>query len=125
VAVRRLGRMCAAAAVVVAGGCSGGPGKPICAADAGARACVVPTSNAHSYGLTVTGFQPNSEVLLALPPSVDPGTTVPFHFHIGGDGNFADTGGRLGLGGSGALTITVSGTAGSGAAVNLSILVRR
>jgi hypothetical protein len=123
--VRRLGWICAAAGIVVAGGCRGGTGKPICAADAVARACVVPTSNAHSYGLTATGFQPNSELLLALPRSVDPGTTAPLRFHIGGDGNFADTGGRLMLGGSGALTITLSGTEGSGAAVSLPIVVRR
>ncbi|MDQ1429325.1 MAG: hypothetical protein QOK39_2801 [Acidimicrobiaceae bacterium] len=123
--MRRLGWICAAAAVVVAGGCSGGTGKPICAADAGARACVVPTSQAHTYGLTATGFQPNSEMQLTLPPSVDPGTTSPLRFHIGGDGNFAGTGGKLGLLGSGALTITVSGTAGSGAAVSLPIVVRR
>jgi hypothetical protein len=124
-AVRRLGWICAAAALVVVAGCSGGTGKPICAADAGARACVVPTSTAHSYGLTATGFEPNSELLLALPSSVDAGTSVPLHFHIGGDGNFANSGGGLGLGGSGPLTITLSGTAGSGAAVNLPIVVRR
>ena len=123
--MRRLGWICAAAGIVVAGGCSGGTGKPICAADAGARACLVPTSTAHSYGLTATGFQPNSELLLTLPRSVDPGTSVPLHFHIGGDGNFADTGGRLGLvARSGSLTITFSGTAGSGAALNLSIVVQ-
>jgi hypothetical protein len=123
--VRRLGWICLAAAVAVAGGCSGGTGKPLCATDAGARACVVPTSKAYSYGLTATGFQPNSELQLTFPRSVDPGTTVPFRFHIGGDGNFADTGGRLLLGGPGALTITLSGTGGSGAAVSLSIVVRR
>jgi hypothetical protein len=124
-AARRLGWICAAAGILVAGGCSGGTAKPICAADAGARACVIPTSTAHSYGLTATGFQPNSELLLALPRSVDPGTSVPLRFHIDGDGNFADKGGKLGLLGSGALTITVSGTAGSGAAVSLPIVVRR
>ncbi|MDQ1364702.1 MAG: hypothetical protein QOE57_744 [Acidimicrobiaceae bacterium] len=125
-AVRRLVWICAAAGILVAGGCRGGIGKPMCAADAGARACLIPTSTAHSYGLTATGFQPNSELLLTLPPSVDPGTSVPLRFHIGGDGTFADTGGgRLGLAGSGALTVTLSGTAASGAAVSVSIVVRR
>jgi hypothetical protein len=124
-AVRRLGWICAAAGIVVAGGCSAGPGKPICDADAGARACVVPTSKANTYGLTATGFQPNSEMQLTFPRSVDPGTTVPLHVHIGGDGNLANTGGRLVLGGPGPLTITLSGTGGSGAAVSLSIVVRR
>jgi hypothetical protein len=123
-AVRRLGWICAAAGIVVVGGCSGGTSKPICAADAGARACLIPTSKTHSYGLTATGFQPNSDLLLTLPHSVDAGTSVPLRFHVGGDGNFADEGGGLGLGGSGALTITLSGTAGSGTAVNLSIVVR-
>ncbi|MDQ1412084.1 MAG: hypothetical protein QOE07_672 [Acidimicrobiaceae bacterium] len=123
-AVRRLVWICAAAGILVAGGCRGGIGKPMCAADAGARACLIPTSTAHSYGLTATGFQPNSELLLTLPPSVDPGTSVPLRFHIGGDGTFSDTG-RLGLAGSGALTVTLSGTAASGAAVSVSIVVRR
>jgi hypothetical protein len=113
---------CAAVCILAAGGCSSAKAaKPVCAADAGASVCLTPQPR-HVYGLVATGFQPNSELQLSR-PEVDPPTAVPLHFHIGGDGAFSIRGGKLTLIGPAPMRVVLSGTAGSGTAVKLLVVL--
>jgi hypothetical protein len=115
--------LCAAVLILVAIGCSGnGQKTAMCAADAGVHACLTQQST-HSYRLEASGYQPNSELLLDFPDQKT-GTSVPLHFHIGTDGGFSSNGGKLTLLSPRPITVTMSGTAGSGQAVTLSVVVR-
>lgn len=122
-------RICiaAAAGMLAIGGCSSGGGKPICAADSGARACLVPKSSSHAYEVEATGFLPNSDVRVTREgQSGGPNPSGQPQLHIGADGTSLHGGGQFGLlGVTGPVTFTLAGTAATGTAVVLSLVVGR
>jgi len=126
----------AVAGILVIGGCGDGGGKKTCAADSGARACLVPSTSGPGRHLKATGFQPNSDVQVTREGPTDPQVTEPggqrpsstpsrsIQLHIGADGTSSSTGGVLGIIGSrGPVTFTLSGKAGTGKDVVLSLVL--
>jgi len=128
--------MVAVAGILVIGGCSDGGGKQTCAADSGARACLVPSTSGPGRQFKAIGFLPNSDVQVTRegptnpevtgPGGQPPGSTPPqsIQLHIGADGTASSTGGVLGIVGlRGPVTFTLSGKAGTGKDVVLSLVL--
>ncbi len=126
----------AVAGILVIGGCSDGGGKQTCAADSGARACLVPGTSGPGRQVKATGFLPNSDVQVTRDGPTNPEVTGPggqpsgstpprsIQLHIGADGTTASTGVVLGIVGSrGPVTFTLSGKAGTGKDVVLSLVL--
>jgi len=125
----------AVAGILVIGGCSDGGGKQTCAVDSGARACLVPSTSGPGRQFKATGFRPNSDVQVTrdgpMNPAVGSGGQPPdstppqsIQLHIGADGTSSSTGGVLGIVGSkGPVTFTLSGRAGTGKDVVLSLVM--
>ncbi len=126
---RRRWAIVALGAGVVISGCSGGGGgrASACQADGGAQACLVPRQGGHAYELRATGFQPDSELRMELTgPSVGPPAGEPKPIRVDGKGKYPPSNVASGLvvpSGSGPVTVTISGTAGSGRAVVLAVSV--
>jgi len=120
----------AVAVIVVMGGCGREGATPICATEAGARACLVPRSTGKAYGIEVTGFKPGSQLeLTQAGGSAGGGEPSPLRLPLGPDGSYSNGhGGGAGLvvpPGAAPVDVTVSGTAGSGASVVLSLMTRK
>jgi len=126
----------AAAGVLAIGGCGDDGGKQTCAADSGARACLVPSTSGPGRQFKATGLRPNSDVQVTREGAANPEVTGPggqpggstpprsIQLHIGADGTASSTGGVLGIIGSrGPVTFTLSGEAGTGRDVVLSLVL--
>ncbi len=118
--------LCGVAGVLVAAGCTSAANAATCASEAGARVCVTQKSSPLQYQVQATGFQPNSDMQMS-PAGLQAGSH-PMQLRIGADGTYATHGGVLGMvGGRGApsmMTLTFSGTVGSGTAVSIPVTMK-
>lgn len=126
-AIKRGLRIFAVAVILVVPACSEPAVEATCATGSGARVCVTQKKSAVNYEVKATGFKPNSDVQMITPEGASAGSH-PMELRVGADGTYSNKGGVLGMvGGPGTpatITLMFSGTAESGVAVTIPVVMK-